>query len=164
MAKATKPTDDTKKVPAAEPVGVSLPNIPDNTGQNGGAVQGDATTTNTSPATATNDGTGNPAGPVSDQTVASSEIEVGEIVAASVQAAKDAGFDFIAAAVEAYVAKHGKFGCNGIRITAKVEGIRRGGRRHNGTSEYPIDTFEPIQLNQILGDPDLVTELIELDD
>lgn len=163
MAKATKPTDDTKKVPAAEPVGGSLPNIPDNTGQNGGAVQGDATTANTSPATATNDGTGNPVGPVNDQTAAGSEVEIDAIVAASVQAAKEAGFDFIAAAVEAYAAKHGKFGCNGIRITAKVEGIRRGGRRHNGTSEYPIDTFEPFQLNQILGDPDLVAELIELD-
>nr|WP_278436421.1 hypothetical protein [Brucella anthropi] len=164
MAKAAKPTDDTKKVPAAEPVGGPLLNTPGNTGQNGGAVQGDATTTNTSPATATNDGTGNTVGPVSDQTVVASEIEVDEIVAASVQAAKDAGFDFIAAAVERYAAKHGKFGCNGIRITAKVEGIRRGGRRHNGTNEYPIDKFEPFQLNQILGDPDLVAELIELDD
>lgn len=164
MAKAAKPTEDTKKVPAAEPVGGPLPNTPDNTGQNGGALQGDATTTSTSPATATSDGTGNPVGPVNDQTAAASEIDIDAIVAASVQAAKEAGFDFIAAAVEAYAAKHGKFACNGIRITAKVEGIRRGGRRHNGTSEYPIDMFEPIQLNQILGDPDLVTELIELED
>ena len=164
MAKAAKPTDDTKKVPAAEPVGGPLPNGPDSTSQNGGTVQGDASTTNITPATATNDGTGNPAGPVSDQTTAGSEIEIDAIVAASVQAAKEAGFDFIAAAVEAYAAKHGKFACNGIRITAKVEGIRRGGRRHNGTNEYPTDMFEPIQLNQILGDPDLVTELIELDD
>ncbi len=164
MAKAAKPTDDTKKVPAAEPVGGPLPNTPDSTSQNSGAVQGDASTTNISPATATNDGTGNPVGPVSDQTAAGSEIEIDAIVPASVQAAKEAGFDFIAAAVEAYAAKHGKFGCNGIRLTAKVEGIRRGGRRHNGTSEYPIDMFEPIQLNQILGDPDLVTELIELED
>lgn len=39
MAKAAKPTDDTKKVPAAEPVGGPLPNTPDNTGQNDGAVQ-----------------------------------------------------------------------------------------------------------------------------
>jgi len=164
MAKAAKPTDDTKKVPAAEPVGGPLPNTPNNTGQNGGDVQGDATTTNTTPATATNDGTGNPVGPVNDQTAAASEIDIDAIVAASVQAAKEAGFDFIAAAVEAYVAKHGKFGCNGIRITAKVEGIRRGGRRHNGTNEYPVTAFEPIQLNQILGDPDLVAELVELDD
>ncbi|MDG9793849.1 hypothetical protein, partial [Brucella anthropi] len=89
MAKAAKPTDDTKKVPAAEPVGSPLPNTPDNTGQNGGAVQGDATTTNTTPATATNDGTGNPVGPVNDQTAAGSEIEIDAIVAASVQGAKD---------------------------------------------------------------------------
>ncbi|KAB2773687.1 hypothetical protein F9L00_24640 [Brucella anthropi] len=164
MAKAAKPTDDTKKVPAAEPVGGPLSNTPDSTSQNGGAVQGDASTTNISPATATNDGTGNPVGPVNDQKAADSEIDIDAIVAASVQAAKDAGFDFIAAAVEAYVAKHGKFGCNGIRITAKVEGIRRGGRRHNGTNEYPVTAFEPIQLNQILGDPDLVAELVELDD
>ncbi|NKX16154.1 hypothetical protein HGG75_10320 [Ochrobactrum pseudogrignonense] len=61
---------------------------PDNTGQNGGAVQGDATTTNTSPATATNDGTGNPVGPVSDQTVEASEIEIDAIVAASVRPRK----------------------------------------------------------------------------
>ncbi len=164
MAKAAKPIEDTKKVPAAEPVGGPLPSDPDNTSQNGGAVQGDATTTNTSPATATGDGTGNPVGPVNDQTAAGSEIDIDAIVAASVQAAKEAGFDFIAAAVEAYVAKHGKFACNGIRIAAKVEGIRRGGRRHNGTNEYPITAFEPFQLNQILGDPDLVAELIELDD
>ncbi|NVM42048.1 hypothetical protein HWX16_17100 [Ochrobactrum intermedium] len=164
MAKAAKPTDDTKKVPAAEPVGGPLSNTPDSTSQNGGAVQGDASTTNISPATATNDGTGNPVGPVNDQKAADSEIDIDAIVAASVQAAKDAGFDFIAAVVEAYVAKHGKFGCNGIRITAKVEGIRRGGRRHNGTNEYPVTAFEPIQLNQILGDPDLVAELIELED
>ncbi len=84
MAKAAKPTDDTKKVPAAEPVGGPLLNTPGNTGQNGGP-SGDATTTNTSPATATNDGTGNTVGPVSDQTVVASEIEVDEIVAASVQ-------------------------------------------------------------------------------
>ncbi|MDG9793848.1 hypothetical protein, partial [Brucella anthropi] len=89
MAKAAKPTETTTKVPAAEPVGGPLPNTPDNTGQNGGAVQGDASTTNISPATATNDRTGNPVGPVSDQTVAASEIEVDEIVAASVQAARD---------------------------------------------------------------------------
>lgn len=163
MAKAAKATETNKTVPAAEVVGGPLPNLND-ANQNAGAVQVDATATNTTPTTATNDGTGNPVGPVGDQTVAAPEIKVDEIVAASVQAAKDAGFDFIAAAVEAYAANHGKFACNGIRITAKVEGIRRGGRRHNGTSEYPIDTFEPFQLNQILGDPDLVTELVELDD
>ena len=86
------------------------------------------------------------------------------MVAAYVQAANDAGLAFVAAAVEAYAAKHGKLGCNGIRITAQVEGIRRGGRRHTGTNEYPVHEFEAIQLNQILGDHDLVAELIELED
>lgn len=164
MAKAAKSTETNKAVPAAEPVGGPLPNTQDNTSQNAGVVQGDATRTNTTQETATNDGTGNPVGPVGDQTMAVPEIEFDEIVAASVQAAKDAGFDFIAAAVEAYAAKHGKVRCNGVRITAKVEGIRRGGRRHTGTNEYPVNVFEPFQLDQILGDPDLVTELVELDD
>ena len=163
MAKAAKATETNKTVPAAEPVGGPLPNQND-ANQSANAVQGDATATNTTPATATNDGTGNPVGPVSDETVAASEIEIDEILAASVQAANDAGLSFVAAAVEAYAAKHGKLGCNGIRITAKVEGIRRGGRRHNGTNEYPVHEFEPLQLNQILGDPDLVAELIELED
>lgn len=152
MAKAAKATETNKTVPAAEVVGGPLPNQND-ANQSGKAASNDANSTNASQATASTVVAGD---------LTSADIE--EMVAASVQAANDAGLAFVAAAVEAYAAKHGKLGCNGIRITAKVKGIRRGGRRHNGTNEYPVYEFEPLQLNQILGDPDLVAELIELED
>ncbi|MFD1792081.1 hypothetical protein ACFSE0_10575 [Ochrobactrum teleogrylli] len=152
MAKAAKPTEDTTKVPAAEPVGGPLPNNPDNTSQNGGAVQGDANSTNISPATATNDGAGNLVGPVSDQTVAALEIEIYET------------FPHLAAAVRRYIDAHGDVDFDAIRITAKLDGLRRGGHRHAGTNVHPLGKFEPYQLNQIFGDPDLIADLVELDD
>ena len=152
MAKAAKVTETNKTVPAVEVVGGPLPNLSD-ANQSGTAASNYANSTNASHVSASTVVAGG---------LSSADIE--EMIAASVQVAKDAGWDFVAAAVEAYAAKHGKLGCNGIRITAKVEGIRRGGRRHNGTNEYPVHEFEPLQLNQILGDPDLVAELIELED
>ncbi|MCV9907171.1 hypothetical protein OIV19_06000 [Brucella sp. HL-2] len=152
MAKAAKATETNKTVPAAEVVGGPLPNQND-ANQSGTTASNDANSTNASQATASTVVAGD---------LTSADIE--EMIAASVQVAKEAGWDFVAAAVEAFAAKHGKLGCNGIRITAKVEGIRRGGRRHNGTNEYPVHEFEPLQLNQILGDPDLVAELIELEE
>lgn len=152
MAKAAKVTETNKTVPAAEVVGGPLPNQND-ANQSGTAASNDANSTNASQVSASTVVAGD---------LSSADIE--EMIAASVQVAKDAGWDFVAAAVEAFAAKHGKLGCNGIRITAKVEGIRRGGRRHNGTNEYPVHEFEPLQLNQILGDPDLVAELIELEE
>lgn len=152
MAKAAKANETNKTVPAAEVVGGPLPNQ-DEANKSGASQQNDANSTNASQATASTVVAGD---------LTSADIE--EMVAASVQAAKDAGLNFVAAAVETYAAKHGKLGCNGIRITAKLEGIRRGGRRHTGTNDYPVHEFEAIQLNQILGDPDLVAELIELED
>lgn len=152
MAKAAKVTETNKTVPAAEVVGGPLPSQND-ANQSGTAASNDANSTNASQATTSTVVAGD---------LNSADIE--EMIATSVQVAKDAGWDFVAAAVEAFAAKHGKLGCNGIRITAKVEGIRRGGRRHTGTNEYPIHEFEPLQLNQILGDPDLIAELIELED
>lgn len=152
MAKAAKVTETNKTVPAAEVVGGPLPNQND-ANQSSIASSNDANSTIASQATTSAIGAGDLTG-----------FDIEALVAVSVQAANDAGLAFVAAAVEAYAAKHGKLGCNGIRITAKVEGIRRGGRRHNGTNEYPVHEFEPLQLNQILGDPDLVAELIELED
>jgi hypothetical protein len=48
-----------------------------------------------------------------------------------------------------------------VRITAMVDGRRRGGIRHvAGVADYPVDAFTPQQLEQLLSDADFTIELI----
>lgn len=147
MAKAAKATETNKTVPAAEVVGGPLPNQND-ANQNGTAASNDANSSNTSQAVVTSAGAENTPGSANDLKIAIDR----------------ATYAHLAAAMDSYLALHGDSEVEGIRITAKIDGLRRGGIRHVGTSVHPTSKFEPYQLNQILGDPDLVTELVELDD
>jgi len=49
----------------------------------------------------------------------------------------------------------------GFRVISSTEGFRRGGVRHpKGSTEYPTDHFDPVQIEIMLGEPVLTVELI----
>lgn len=52
----------------------------------------------------------------------------------------------------------------GIRIIAKVDGIRRAGRSHVGTADYPAATFTAAELAALKAEPKLVITEIDLPD
>lgn len=73
-----------------------------------------------------------------------------------------AAFPLTAAAIDAFMAKGGDQQPIGVRITSNVDGFRRAGMAHSkGTAEHPLEAFpEPRQLEQLLGERNLVVELI----
>lgn len=70
-------------------------------------------------------------------------------------------FPLVTAAFEAYAASH-ETSPSGLRITSKIDGFRRAGMAHPKTAvEHPLNPFaDPLQIEQLLGEPNLVVELI----
>lgn len=63
------------------------------------------------------------------------------------------------AASEAWKAAHPDTRPSVIRISAKVEGFRRAGMAHSKAPvDHPLGTFDPDQLEQLLGEPNLKVE------
>lgn len=48
----------------------------------------------------------------------------------------------------------------GLKVTAKVDGFRRGGREWHGTTTVSLAELTPEQLEAIEGEPLLVTERV----
>lgn len=53
---------------------------------------------------------------------------------------------------------------NMIRITSKKDGFRRAGIAHVGSRTYPQDAFSEEQLEQLLAEPMLVLDLVDVPD
>lgn len=51
-----------------------------------------------------------------------------------------------------------------IRITAKENGLWRGGKQHEGTKNYPITAFTEEELRRVRSEPLLIVEEINSDD
>lgn len=50
----------------------------------------------------------------------------------------------------------------GLRVTTKVDGFRRGGREWNGTTEVLESEFTDEQLEQLVKEPKLIIQQIEI--
>jgi hypothetical protein len=51
----------------------------------------------------------------------------------------------------------------GLRVTTKIEGFRRGGRKWHGTTDVTLDQFNEAQLRQIKGESKFVVQEIEVE-
>lgn len=96
-------------------------------------------------------GAGNPAGPAATSTFL-----------AEMEAKFREACPHLAAAIDAWEAAGKEGRPVAVRIAAKRDGFRRAGMAHSkAPAEHPIETFrEPEQLEQLLGEPNLVVELI----
>lgn len=50
----------------------------------------------------------------------------------------------------------------GLRITSRIDGFRRGGIAHHGTTDHPLSAFSEAQLQQLRAEPALIVQDITL--
>lgn len=78
--------------------------------------------------------------------------------------AEDHDFPLLEQAYEAFMNEHGHSDIKAIRITEKGDGLRRGGMRHVGKVDHPVNAFTGEQIEQLLAEPLLTVEFIVAED
>lgn len=68
-----------------------------------------------------------------------------------------------AAAFDAFRAANPDIGEVALKVTAKVDGFRRGGIAHHGTVTYRGGELSPDQVEQILTEPQLAAHLVAVE-
>lgn len=153
MAKAAKPNEDQKMVPNAEPVG---------------GDQVNTKSTDTPQESVTEGGAGNPAGPAGGATgVADTDFPQGKSLIELNKEELAAGthpYPRLGAAAVQFHERYGHANVAIVRITAKDEGLRRGGMRHSGTRDHQPHFFRPEQMEQLLGERGLIVEFLPSQD
>lgn len=149
MAKAQKPADNQgKTVPAAELVGDHAKTLVAGDQQNAPVI--------TAPVVA-DTGTGvieaNQSVSTAITTPAPDEEQLSDFI-------DNPDLPLLEEAFETFWLKHGTNVLPVVRITAKDDGLRRGGLRHAGTVDHPLSSFTGEQLELILAEPLLTVAFI----
>ncbi len=153
MAKAAKPTDNQgKTVPAAELVGDHAKTLTTGDQQNAPAITTPAVTDNSTGTLETSQN-----GSITTTVTTTDEHQLSDF-------ADFPNLPLLAEAFDAFWYEHGTNSLPVIRITAKDDGLRRGGMRHAGTVDHLLSSFTGEQLELILAEPLLTVEFIVAED
>lgn len=117
-------------------------------------------------------GSGDPAAPAEgaaeaairriEQALAQGDLDKADELLSKVEADFRASYPNFSVAVDAWQAAGHTAQPSAVRVVSRIEGFRRANIAHSkAPSEYPLESLKlPEQLEQLLGEPNLVVELI----